>query len=51
MFDIQYELASYNIGVNVGTHAGQIIEHMHLITRYVVDVSDPSGGVRSFLRI
>lgn len=49
MFDVQYEPAGYNIGVNVGVHAGQTIEHMHvhLIPRYVGDVSDPRGGVRN----
>jgi diadenosine tetraphosphate (Ap4A) HIT family hydrolase len=42
IFDVQYEPAGYNIGVNVGVHAGQTIEHMHvhLIPRYVGDVSD-----------
>ena len=49
IFDIQYEPAGYNIGVNVGVHAGQTIEHLHvhLIPRYVGDVSDPRGGVRN----
>jgi diadenosine tetraphosphate (Ap4A) HIT family hydrolase len=34
---------------NVGVHAGQTIEHMHvhLIPRYVGDVIDPRGGVRN----
>ncbi|MFT5872276.1 MAG: diadenosine tetraphosphate (Ap4A) HIT family hydrolase [Clostridium sp.] len=47
IFDIQYEPAGYNIGINVGAHAGQIIEHLHvhLIPRYIGDVSDPSGRV------
>jgi diadenosine tetraphosphate (Ap4A) HIT family hydrolase len=42
LFDTQYEPAGYNIAVNVGTHAGQTIEHMivHLIPTYVGDVSD-----------
>ena len=49
MFDVQYEPAGYNIGVNAGIHAGQTIEHMHvhLIPRYVGDVNDPRGGVRN----
>jgi diadenosine tetraphosphate (Ap4A) HIT family hydrolase len=49
IFDVQYEPVGYNIGVNVGVHAGQTIEHMHvhLIPRYVGDVSDPRGGVRN----
>lgn len=38
----------YNIGVNVGTAAGQTIFHMHVhvIPRYNGDVQDPRGGVR-----
>ena len=49
MFDIQYEPAGYNIGINVGTHAGQTINHLHvhLIPRYIGDVDDPRGGIRN----
>ncbi|MGH4140592.1 HIT family protein [Clostridium sp.] len=49
MFDIQYEPAGYNIGINVGTYAGQTINHLHvhLIPRYIGDVTDPRGGVRN----
>ncbi|MCB2352451.1 HIT family protein [Clostridium estertheticum] len=49
MFDIQYEPAGYNIGINVGTYAGQTINHLHvhLIPRYIGDVDDPRGGVRN----
>lgn len=49
IFDIQYEPVGYNIGINVGLHAGQTINHLHvhLIPRYVGDVSDPRGGVRN----
>lgn len=38
----------YNIGINVGEHAGQTIfhVHLHLIPRYKGDVQDPLGGVR-----
>ncbi|MEQ1731790.1 MAG: HIT family protein, partial [Vicinamibacterales bacterium] len=38
----------FNIGVNVGTTAGQTIPHVHvhLIPRYSGDVPDPRGGVR-----
>lgn len=38
----------YNIGVNVGTAAGQTIDHAHLhvIPRHRGDVDDPRGGVR-----
>ena len=42
----------YNVGVNVGTAAGQnrMHVHVHLIPRYAGDVADPSGGVRRVLR-
>ncbi|MDW8244362.1 MAG: HIT family protein [Thermogemmata sp.] len=41
----------YNIGVNVGTVAGQTVEHvhLHLIPRYLGDVTDPVGGVRNII--
>ena len=40
--------AGYNIGINDGMAAGQIIGHlhMHLIPRYPGDRPDPRGGVR-----
>lgn len=38
----------FNLGVNVGTAAGQTVAHIHLhvIPRYAGDVPDPRGGVR-----
>ncbi len=38
----------FNIGINDGRAAGQTVGHLHihLIPRYVGDVSDPRGGVR-----
>ena len=41
----------YNIGVNIGKAAGQsrMHVHLHLIPRYVGDVTDPSGGIRCVL--
>lgn len=38
----------FNIGVNIGTPAGQTVghAHIHLIPRYAGDVTDPRGGVR-----
>lgn len=41
----------FNIGVNVGTAAGQTVDHLHVhvIPRYDGDVVDPTGGVRSVI--
>lgn len=41
----------YNIGVNVGTAAGQsrMHVHVHLIPRYSGDSPDPAGGIRCVL--
>jgi len=52
MLDIQYEPDGYNVGVNVGYHAGQTIMHLHvhLIPRYKGDVENPRGGVRNIKR-
>lgn len=41
----------YNIGVNVGTDAGQTVMHVHIhvIPRYPGDSVDPTGGVRGVI--
>ncbi len=41
----------FNVGVNCGREAGQTQFHFHahIIPRYVGDVPDPVGGVRSIL--
>jgi len=41
----------YNIGVNVGTCAGQTIGHLHIhfIPRYQGDMANPRGGVRGVI--
>ena len=41
----------FNIGINVGTAAGQTIfhAHLHLIPRYVGDVENPRGGIRGVI--
>ncbi|MFA7643038.1 MAG: HIT family protein [Sphaerochaetaceae bacterium] len=38
----------FNIGINIGTAAGQTVAHchIHLIPRRKGDVADPRGGVR-----
>ena len=45
----QHKPDGFNIGVNVGTAAGQTIDHLHVhvMPRYDGDVVDPTGGVRS----
>jgi diadenosine tetraphosphate (Ap4A) HIT family hydrolase len=45
------ECDSYNIGMNVGTEAGQTVPwpHIHLIPRRKGDIEDPVGGVRAVI--
>lgn len=44
----RYQPDGFNIGVNVGEAAGQTVLHLHVhvIPRYIGDVSDPRGGIR-----
>ena len=46
--DTDLRPAGYNIGLNVGTAAGQTVghAHIHVIPRYAGDVADPRGGIR-----
>lgn len=46
--DEEFKPDGYNIGVNVGSAAGQSILHVHIhvIPRYKGDVENPQGGVR-----
>lgn len=48
VLDSEFQPAGYNIGINDGPAAGQTVPHlhMHLIPRYLGDLSDPRGGVR-----
>ena len=41
----------YNIGMNMGTAAGQTVmyPHVHMIPRRQGDVEDPVGGVRGVI--
>jgi len=42
---------AFNIGINIGSSAGQTIPHVHihLIPRYPGDVDNPIGGVRNVI--
>lgn len=44
----RYSPHAFNIGLNDGPAAGQTIPHahVHVIPRYLGDVTDPRGGVR-----
>ena len=48
---IDHNIEGFNIGSNVGTVAGQSINHchIHLIPRRSGDVENPQGGVRSVI--
>ena len=45
------ECDGYNVGLNMGTAAGQTVmyPHVHLIPRRVGDCADPVGGVRGVI--
>lgn len=45
------ECEGFNIGMNVGTVAGQTVmyPHVHLIPRRMGDCADPTGGVRGVI--
>ncbi len=51
LIEKEYSPDSYNIGINVGSVAGQSVPHIHihLIPRYKGDVEDPRGGVRGVI--
>lgn len=46
--EAEHQPDGYNIGINVGSAAGQTVFHLHVhvIPRYKGDVDDPRGGVR-----
>jgi diadenosine tetraphosphate (Ap4A) HIT family hydrolase len=46
--DAELHPDGYNVGVNVGSAAGQTVNHVHVhvIPRFTGDVPDPRGGVR-----
>jgi diadenosine tetraphosphate (Ap4A) HIT family hydrolase len=45
------EITGFNVGINVGTSAGQTVmyPHVHLIFRRDNDTTDPTGGVRNVI--
>lgn len=49
--DEKFNPDGYNVGINVGTAAGQTIMHLHvhLIPRYEGDLDNPMGGVRGVI--
>jgi diadenosine tetraphosphate (Ap4A) HIT family hydrolase len=51
IIDQEFGPDGYNVGVNVGTAAGQSIPHLHIhvIPRYAGDVENPQGGVRGVI--
>ena len=44
-------ITGYNVGINIGTSAGQtcMYPHVHLIFRRDGDTEDPTGGVRGVI--
>jgi diadenosine tetraphosphate (Ap4A) HIT family hydrolase len=47
----RYSPSGFNVGINCGADSGQTVlhVHIHLIPRYLGDVSDPRGGVRGVI--
>ena len=48
LLEAEHHTRAFNVGVNVGSVAGQTVDHahVHLIPRFEGDVPDPRGGVR-----
>jgi len=47
----EYHPSGFNIGINVGPAAGQTVmhAHVHLVPRFVGDVTEPRGGIRNII--
>jgi diadenosine tetraphosphate (Ap4A) HIT family hydrolase len=47
----RFQPDGFNIGINDGAAAGQTVPHahVHLIPRYLRDVSNPRGGIRRII--
>lgn len=52
MIDRDFGASGYNLGINVGSVAGQTVPHVHLhrIPRNPGDVDNPRGGVRGVIQ-
>ena len=50
-YKVTVKCDGWNIGVNIGEHAGQTVfhVHMHIIPRYIGDVKNPRGGFRHII--
>ena len=51
ILDRKFSPDGYNVGVNIGSAAGQSIPHLHIhvIPRYAGDGENPQGGVRGVI--
>ena len=51
ILDSKFNPHGYNLGVNIGIHAGQTVWHVHyhVIPRYKGDIENPRGGVRGVI--
>ena len=51
IIDQDITVTGFNVGINVGTSAGQTVfhVHVHLIPRRDGDAADPRGGVRGVI--
>jgi len=49
--DSRHNPDGYNIGINEGEAAGRTVHHlhMHMIPRYIGDVTEPRGGIRHII--
>jgi diadenosine tetraphosphate (Ap4A) HIT family hydrolase len=51
LLDERFKADGYNVGINIGTDAGQTVMHchIHLIPRRAGDSVNPRGGVRGVI--